>query len=522
MSSPLSKFRRWLFDRRHFRIAWFEKDPQLTPEPEEALTELPDDVSRALVAAINDLPSQPQEIECVLAALDSAIAKWRDNPHLANNSLVVLAHPVSSVSRILTEGLHELRSQKDDPLDIKLLDWVERPLKQKNLKQQIKEKLGWKDSDFPNDLQAERSKVQNGDAQNKKRPSPKESSRAQPKSLAVIPNLCWCFLRSAEGLEGVDYLQETLLSDRTQFWAVGSGQVGWEYLKSTLKLHAYCGDTVSLPALSGEEIQAWLQPVIEKFGIRFSDAAIHKRLQNPSQLLSVDIPIDRPIEAVSNITQEVSATVQSSIRALKSEVFSEEDNNDEEASPKRDYFDRLADISDGVSVVALQLFVKSLRYRKITSEEIQAGTISPKAGPKTGPKTDLKADPKVNSKENGEKASDERDSRADTSESSEQTSLEEPPSDKQIIATIPKLPPLPELSQSDFYLLYSLMLHGDLTIRALANSLGDAPQIVNNQVQMLRNAGVIEQKDGVIKTNPTHYPKLRRELSRNNFIIEVP
>ncbi|MEO0770097.1 MAG: ArsR family transcriptional regulator, partial [Cyanobacteria bacterium J06649_4] len=61
----------------------------------------------------------------------------------------------------------------------------------------------------------------------------------------------------------------------------------------------------------------------------------------------------------------------------------------------------------------------------------------------------------------------------------------------------------------------------DLTIRALAESLGDAPQVVNNQVQVLRNANVIEQKDGVVKTNPVHYPKLRRELAKNNFIIEV-
>ncbi|MEN8447813.1 MAG: ArsR family transcriptional regulator, partial [Cyanobacteria bacterium J06555_13] len=84
------------------------------------------------------------------------------------------------------------------------------------------------------------------------------------------------------------------------------------------------------------------------------------------------------------------------------------------------------------------------------------------------------------------------------------------------------LSPLPDLSQSDLYLLYSLMLHGDLTIKSLANSLGDAPQVVTNQVQMLRSADVIEQKDSVIKTNPVHYPNLRRELAKNNFIIEVP
>lgn len=148
-----------------------------------------------------------------------------------------------------------------------------------------------------------------------------------------------------------------------------------------------------------------------------------------------------------------------------------------ETSPQRDYFDRLANIADGVSVVALQLFIKSLRYRKVTPQR-------PEDSPSEQKKQKL--------------------------------------SSHQLVATVPKLPPLPELSQSDLYLLYSLMLHGDLTIRTLAKSLGDAPQIVNNQVQMLRNADIIEQKDGVIKANPVHYPKLRRELSNNNFIIEVP
>ena len=72
------------------------------------------------------------------------------------------------------------------------------------------------------------------------------------------------------------------------------------------------------------------------------------------------------------------------------------------------------------------------------------------------------------------------------------------------------------------YLLYSLLLHSDMTIDALAKSLGDSPQIVNNQVQVLRNAGVIEQRENIIKINPEHYPELRRKLARNNFIIEIP
>ncbi|MEL7351336.1 MAG: helix-turn-helix domain-containing protein [Cyanobacteria bacterium P01_A01_bin.116] len=485
MANKLSEFRQWLLSRRRFRVAWFAKDPQLTPASEEALSQLPDEVADKLIAAANELPVHPREKEKTIEALDEAISQWRNNPHLANNSIVFLAHPVASVSRVLSESLHELRSNKDEPLPINLLDWIERPPKPVEIKQRIQDKLDWSDEEPPpvalpsQDRIAEDNPEHQSDNQGSHQAGPDGGPKA--KGIAVIPNLCWCFLRSADGLEGIDYLQDTLLSDRAQFWVIGSGQVGWEYLKSSLKIHAYCGNTVPFPRLTAEQLQDWLKPLFTTFDIRVSDTALHKRLQNPSNLLSLRISPDKPLEAISEVTQEVSATVQSSIRALRSEVVDEDDDID--ASPKRDYFKRLADISDGVSVVALQLFIKSLRYRKITSDEIESGTLSP-----------------------GETEID----------------VNNPPENCQIVATTPKLPALPELSQSDFYLLYSLMLHGDLTIRALAESLGDAPQIVNNQVQMLRLAGVIEQRDGVIKANPVYYPPLRRELSRNNFIIEVP
>ncbi len=495
MADKLKEFKQWLLDKRHFRMAWFAKDPHLTPEPDEALSHLPDDIADDLRAAVNDLPINPYEEEAVLEALDDAIAQWRENSHLASNSVVVLAHPVSSVARILIESLHTLRSHKENPLDIKLLDWVERPPDSSSIKAQIKEKLGWREEDLPDDIETgERNhhslKKSDGDTQEKSQ------------TLAVIPNLSWCFLRSADGLEGVDYLQETLLSDRSQFWVIGSGQVGWQYLKSTMKFHAYCGSVIGLPGLTGKELQTWLKPIIDQFNIRFSDTAIHKRLGDPHSLLDMDLSPDKPIEALSEISQEVTATVKSSLRAAKDTVLAESDeadNQDQDESPKREYFERLADISDGVSVVALQLFIKSLRYRDVQEDELVK---KPEKTAGEGRPQQLPVPPD------------------DDCSKSEESDSEEP--EKEIVAALPKLPPLPELSQSDLYLLYSLMLHGDLTIRALANSLGDAPQVVNNQVQMLRNAGVIEQKNGVIKANPVHYPKLRRELSRNNFIIEVP
>lgn len=479
MPNRLSQLKNWLLDKRRFRTAWFAKDPQLTPKPEEALAKLPDDVARELKTAANQLAVVQYERQQVLDALDEAISLWREHPHLVNNSMVVLAHPVSSVARILAESLDDLESQQKQPLQIRLLDWIERPPDVGDIKQEIKEKLNWDEEHFPSADGSKRPHRSINDNVQKE----EEEEETDPRAIAIIPNLSWCFLRSADGLEGIDYLQEALLSDRSQFWIIGSGQVGWEYLKSTLKFHAYCGDTVYLPKLSGKQLREWMSPIISEFDIYFSDSALHKRLQKTESLLDMDISTDKPIEAISEITQEMSATVQSSIRAFKNEMLSEtDDDNDDDNNPCSDYFNRLADISDGVSVVALQVFLKSLRYRKVTQEDIEEGALSHLSSSR------LKDDE---------------------------------PKTQHIIATTPKLPPLPDLSQNDLYLLYSLMLHGDLTIKALASSLGDAPQVVNNQVQILRNADVIEQKNGIVKANPVHYPRLRRELSNNNFIIEV-
>lgn len=467
MANQIQKFKQWLLEKRSFRVSWFAKDPQHKPAPEEALSNLPDEMAQELIQAINDLPTHPHELATVKEAVEKALKTWRHNPPASANSIVILGDPVSSVSRILADGMGELQADQADKLPVRMLSWVERPAEVNSIKQQVKEKLGLDqekaDEDFENHS--------------------KEADDDQ--HLMIIPNLCWCFLRSADGLDGLDYLQELLPQNQNQFWVLGSGIVGWDYLKSTLKFHAYCGGTVNIPHLSGEDLQNWLEPIIQQFDIRFPDAALHKRLQNSDSLLDIDIDVDNPVKALSEIGQEVSATIRSSVRAVKEEIL-DESEKPEEDSPKLDYFERLSDISDGIGVVALQLFIKSLRYRE--DKEIE----------KIGTPVD----------ENGQITPEEK--------------QEDSNDQRHLLATTPKLPALPDLSQNEMYLLYSLMLHGDMTVAALAQSLGDAPQVVNNQVQMLRNSGLIEQQGKVLKTNPAHYPKLRRELIKNNFVIEVP
>ncbi len=464
-----SKFKSWLLNKRFFRVGWFAKGAQLTPESDDSLATLPDDIFNELKDAVNALPVHPQETKAVLDPVKSAIAQWLEDPNSANNSIAILAQPVSPISRIVGETLSQLIVKEKHDLNIKLLDWIARPLDSTTIQKKIETQLGTIGSD-----RSAKDRF--------------EKDRFRTEQITIIPNLCWCFLRSAQGLDGIDYLQDTTMNDPSQFIVLGCGQIGWEYLESTLQLHAYCDRTVSVPEITGEQLQEWIEPVIKQFDIYFSDAALHKRLGDLNQLEGLHLSINKPIEALSEITQEAAATAKSSLRSVK-ETFDHEDHSKaESASPKREYFDRLADISGGVSIIALQLFMKSLCYREVADQ----------------PSEDGKA---------VEQDAQTKPFRIDQSEESQKSD--------RIVAQLPKLPPLPDLSQRDLYLLYSLMLHGDLTIGSLAESLGDAPQIVNNQVQILRKQGVIEQRNGMIKANPIHYPRLRRELANNNFVIEV-
>ncbi|MEL6440637.1 MAG: hypothetical protein AAFQ80_15450 [Cyanobacteria bacterium J06621_8] len=87
------------------------------------------------------------------------------------------------------------------------------------------------------------------------------------------------------------------------------------------------------------------------------------------------------------------------------------------------------------------------------------------------------------------------------------------------IAQTPGLPNLPDLEPADQYLLYSLLMHGDLTNAALAKSLGDLESLVHARVQVLRHEGIIEQRENILKINPIYYPRIKSELAANNFII---
>ena len=388
------EFKTWLAQNRSFLFARYTKDAQETQEPESSLTQLPPNLQAKLVEMVEGLSSNPGDRQAIAEALDESFEHWRLNPQGSDNSLVILSSPVVAVSRILTDTLDQWAEQKQ--VTIRLVPLEARPALADSIESKLQHYL---ESEF---VEAAGGKRQ--------------------LEVIVIPNLSWCFLRSIDGLEGIEYLQSRLcdgFSDR--FWIIGSGQVGWEYLNSVCNLEAYSGKVLLLPALDAEQLQQWFEPIIEELAITFENPALNKQI-----------------------------------------LESHKDN-------QTNYFERLAKISNGVSIVAVQAFLKSIHYLE------------------------------------GEKA-DEFTEEAENSQSV-------------IVAKMPKLPDLPDLESADRYLLYSLLLHGDLTISGLAESLGDEKSEVQARVQRLRHQGVVEQRHKVIKINPIYYPLVKRELANNNFAI---
>lgn len=86
--------------------------------------------------------------------------------------------------------------------------------------------------------------------------------------------------------------------------------------------------------------------------------------------------------------------------------------------------------------------------------------------------------------------------------------------------TRPKLPDLPILVVEDRYLLYSLLLHGGMTLAHLNASLGKSQSIVKSRTQYLLQNGVISKEQNLLYVNPAYYPKLKSLLGNNNFLVD--
>lgn len=165
-----------------------------------------------------------------------------------------------------------------------------------------------------------------------------------------------------------------------------------------------------------------------------------------------------------------------------------EDNDSENSESKTDdnwcckdeklYFEQLADISRGVKAIASETFLNSLGIFPPEAEESEP-------------------------------------------EKTEETTNQPQP----WVVDRPKLLEMPSLNKSDRFLLFSIILHKTITLPHLCMSLGASVIETKTQVRKLMRYGLIlrhsepTRDEPEFYINPIYYPRLRRDLDNNKFMI---
>jgi hypothetical protein len=303
-----------------------------------------------------------------------------------------------------------------------------------------------------------------------------ESSSFSQDTLPIVflPLMEWCFLRCVDGFAGIDHLQDYILSDRSRFWVIGCNSWTWTYLDYVCQISSYFEQTMMLPALSGHELKEWLSPIAEK----------------------VDLVVE---------PDEDEATKQ---LALTLDTEADEPDNWLSSREKR-FYEKLATDSRGLSKLAADLWVRSLSVADDEVQETPEGDAS---------SSDTNApNHHETAQQSGEASSDNGSRNASVSESSQQKDDARPwPRLKQKNVSAPKLL---TLNVSDRHILYSVLLHGQISIPHLAQSLGDETSIVRAKVQLLLRAGVLNRHHDHIQVDPAYYLSIRSDLERNNFLV---
>lgn len=239
------------------------------------------------------------------------------------------------------------------------------------------------------------------------------------RQVVVIPALEQCFLRCIHGWTSIEDLQKRIVQDRSRFWIIGCSTWAWAFLDRVCHIGAYLEQSQRFPKLSPKDLREWLSPLLK--------------------------------EAVMVMDAPRSA------------------GKPKETGDRTAYWKDLADLSEGLSTIAAELWLRSVGIREEDLPQAEDAALAP--------------------------------------------------GDLLLCLQKPFLPRLASLSQADRYLVHAVLLHGGLTQQQLAVSLGDSDTEVRSRVQVLRRARVLQQQDGVLTLRPGHFPRLRTELKSNNFLV---
>ncbi|MEO0868854.1 MAG: helix-turn-helix domain-containing protein [Cyanobacteria bacterium J06642_11] len=232
VSSVLSKF-----------PTWFASSPHV--EPTDMLVDTPPGVLNSLQEQVVKLSTPEPYQDTIRTTLTQALQEWQANPEFENNSLVVLGRPVEEIGPILKASL-----QADFPdCEVRFfLGGYQRPADPLTVPQHLQRQLEPEDNVPAEDLT---TPVTQTDLDN------------HVPTIMVVSSLEQCFLRSIQGWDGIEYLQTLSTQDTSRFWVFGCNHWAWAFLEKVCQVSAYLEQVVSLPKLSGADLQTWLTPLLD-------------------------------------------------------------------------------------------------------------------------------------------------------------------------------------------------------------------------------------------------------------------
>ncbi len=341
---------------------------------------------------------------------------WQKNLD-APNTLVILGSPVESIDKIINDSLEKWSDKSDLEIVNPLVNW-QRINQHLSTSQKIQQLF-----DFHSD-------IEQAIDQDLDHPLDVDCLEQRHK-LVIIPSLEQCFLRCIGGWESIEFLRDLAIQNRHCFWVIGCNHWAWDFLNFVCQVSAYFSQVYPLPELDAEMLENWLNPIIQTV-----------------------------------VEQESLDNFPGLSRGQKNTTT--EDRHEI-------YWESLASQSMGVSRIAANLWIQSLRIKEEIDEQ--------------------ESPPSLELKESGQDLA------------------------FTIYETRPFLPSLPSLTGQDRYLLHSVLIHGQISRPHLALSLGEGKNHIQVQVQKLLRAGILEQNQGRLAIEPIHYAKLKTELATNNFFV---
>lgn len=286
---------------------WFTQAK--TTDAEDQLQRLPSALTQLISRELPDLASPEPDLDTVRDQVNQALHRWQTSPE-AGNSLVFLHSPIDDLAEILQVSLTDWQAETPRSLEfIWPLAETRRcpdPLATQSL---LHNRLGPRQPEEEED---------NAEAQ-KPPPKPKDDLERRQRVM-VVPALELYFLRCIQGWEGIEYLQNVIVQDRSRFWLIGCNAWGWTFLDRVCQIGSYLERVEYLPKLNGDELQTWLHPLAER-------------------------------------------------------VLSPEKADDPNAPPtfgSESYWSALASLSSGLSATAAHLWVRSLRLRKEAADDLES------------------------------------------------------------------------------------------------------------------------------------------------------